>query len=213
MASPIRGIQLPRPGKRLVKTLTEAEARTLLSTPTQDPANDAKKPGGLICLRDRAILHTLYAAGLRVSELCGLNASDINFHEGMLLVRGKGSKERRIPIAQIALDVINNYWAQLPQRPEGNQPVFLVGTDLASRLSPREIQRRLKRYLAQAGIEKEITPHKLRHSYATHLLAGGMDLRSLQESLGHVRLATTQVYLHADVARLRKSYDKAHPRP
>jgi len=165
-----------------------------------------------VCLRDVAVLETIYSCGLRVSELCGLRAEDIDASEQLVRVRGKGKKERLVPIGQPALQAIENYWQTLKQPPAGASPVFFADTKKAAPLQPVQLSRRLKRYLMIAGLDPGLTPHKLRHSYATHLLDAGADLRSVQELLGHAHLVTTQVYTHVTTERLKKAYDAAHPR-
>ena len=158
------------------------------------------------------MLETIYSCGLRISELCGLVAQDIDWNECLVRVRGKGKKERLAPIGEPALAAIKNYWNLLPQVPAGESPVFLAGAKKRTPVSPRHLQLRLKKYLAVAGLDPHLTPHKLRHSYATHLLDGGADLRSVQELLGHAHLVTTQVYTHLTTERLKRAYDAAHPR-
>jgi integrase/recombinase XerC len=163
-------------------------------------------------LDHRICLTTIYSCGLRISELCGLRAEDVNWGERLVRVRGKGKKERQLPIGEPALQAIRNYWARLPSAPIGAMPVFLPSTRSLRPLGPRILQARLKRHLAFAGLDPHLTPHKLRHSYATHLLDAGADLRSVQELLGHAHLATTQVYTHLTTERLRRAYNEAHPR-
>jgi integrase/recombinase XerC len=165
-----------------------------------------------VCRRDVAVLETIYSCGLRISELCGLRVEDINFNEQIVRVRGKGKKERLVPIGEPALKAIENYWAHLLEPPSGAEPGFRADTNLAAPLSPLQLSRRLKTYLIVAGLDPHLTPHKLRHSYATHLLDAGADLRSVQELLGHAHLATTQIYTHVTTERLKKAYDAAHPR-
>jgi integrase/recombinase XerC len=158
------------------------------------------------------VLETIYSCGLRISELCGLRVEDINFNEQIVRVRGKGKKERLVPIGEPALSAIQNYWSRLLEPPSGPQPVFRADTNKAAPLSRLQLSRRLKTYLIVAGLDPNLTPHKLRHSYATHLLDAGADLRSVQELLGHAHLATTQVYTHVTTERLKKAYEAAHPR-
>ena len=165
-----------------------------------------------MCLRDVAVLETIYSCGLRISELCGLRAEDIDWSEQLVRVRGKGKKERLVPIGEPAWKAIQNYWGALKQPPAGPSPVFLAETKKAAPLNPLQLSRRLKQYLVIAGLDPALTPHKLRHSYATHLLDAGADLRSVQELLGHAHLVTTQVYTHVTTERLKKAYDAAHPR-
>ena len=215
-ASPIKNLSLPKLAKRLPKFLTVQQMKDLLDAPLKLlPASDAKGKRAanlkLACHRDRAILEAIYASGLRISELCGLQAGDLDWRELLVRVRGKGKKERLVPIGEPALKAIEAYWQQLPARPAENAPVFWSGSQ-ESPLSPRVLQLRLKKYLAWAGLDPNLTPHKLRHSYATHLLDAGADLRSVQELLGHAHLVTTQVYTHLTTERLKKAYDAAHPR-
>jgi integrase/recombinase XerC len=149
---------------------------------------------------------------LRISELCGLTAGDIDWDEGIVRVRGKGKKERQVPIGSPALAAIKDYWGRLQQPPARTEPVFQAGGANVKPLPPRTLQSRLKQHLAAAGLDPAITPHKLRHSYATHLLDAGADLRSVQELLGHAHLVTTQIYTHVSTDRLKKAYEAAHPR-
>ena len=220
----------------------------LLIAPMQPLAAPKKKSAGRpisasICYRDVAVLETIYSCGLRVSELCGLRADDIDWSEQIVRVRGKGKKERLVPVGEPALKAIENYWRTLKQPPSGQMPVFFTEIKnpkkkkpnkrklkkrklkkktkktnsrkvllLLRPLTPLQLSRRLKNYLVIAGLDPGLTPHKLRHSYATHLLDAGADLRSVQELLGHAHLITTQVYTHVTTERLKKAYDAAHPR-
>jgi integrase/recombinase XerC len=215
--SPIKNLALPKPGRRLPKFLTQSQMVALLDAPLKPLLE--KKSGGRgrpisagICHRDVAVLETIYSCGLRVSELCGLRAEDVDWSERLVRVRGKGRKERLVPIGEPALTAIQNYWKLLPQQPSGAAPVFLAQNRRVGPLSPRDLARRLKKHLAVAGLDPGLTPHKLRHSYATHMLDAGADLRSVQELLGHAHLVTTQVYTHLTTERLKKAYDAAHPR-
>ncbi|MCL5099167.1 MAG: tyrosine recombinase XerC [Candidatus Omnitrophica bacterium] len=214
-ASPIKNLALPKREKRLPQFLTVAQIKDLLEAPLQELAEQQQtskqpvEPG--IFLRDVAILEAIYSCGLRISEMCGLVAEDIDWGNQMVRVRGKGRKERLVPIGMPALSAIERYWASLPQPPAGPDYVFLSHARKPA-LYPRLVQLRLKRYLARAGLDPRMTPHKLRHSYATHLLDAGADLRSVQELLGHAHLATTQVYTHLTTERLKRVYDQAHPR-
>ena len=215
-STPIRNILLPKAPKRLPKFLTPPQMLTLLAAPLRELAllsqNSDKPVQATPFHRDVAILETLYSGGLRISELCGLLASDIQWGEQCLRVRGKGMKERLVPIGTPALEAIRRYWDGLPQAPTGLSPAFLAREDKPEPMYPRLVQLRLKRYLEAAGLDPHLTPHKLRHSYATHMLDAGADLRSVQELLGHAHLATTQVYTHVTTDRLKKVYDDAHPR-
>jgi len=215
--SPIRNISLPKTARRLPQFLTPRQMIDLLNAPLQSikPTNPRTlgRPVSVAArYRDVAILETIYSCGLRISELCGLRAADLDRAEGSVRVRGKGRKERVLPIGAPALAAIENYWRRLDLRPAGDQPVFLGETRAPTPVRPIMVARRLKVYLALAGLDPTITPHKLRHSYATHLLDAGADLRSVQELLGHAHLATTQIYTHVSTDRLRKAYQAAHPR-
>ena len=213
---PIKGLILPRLEKRLPKFLTVAQLEALLEAPCEERKKLSESSTRAIdpvpFERDVAILETIYSCGLRISELCGLRVSDIDFREQLVRVRGKGQKERQVPIGEEAIGAIQRYWALLLEPPTADQPVFRAHTNDEGVISPRVVQLRLKRYLAAAGLDPKITPHKLRHSYATHLLDAGADLRSVQELLGHAHLVTTQAYTHVSTERLKKVYDKAHPR-
>jgi len=215
---PIKNLSLPKLGKRLPKFLTVQQMKDLLEAPVKllESRKHKQGPGRPIsttaCLRDVAVLETIYSCGLRISELCGLRAEDIDWSERLVRVRGKGKKERLLPIGEPAWKAIQNYWAGLKQPPSGPASVFLAETKKAAPLKPLQLSRRLKQYLAIAGLDPGLTPHKLRHSYATHLLDAGADLRSVQELLGHAHLVTTQVYTHVTTERLKKAYDTAHPR-
>jgi integrase/recombinase XerC len=215
--SPIKNIVLPKLGRRLPQFLTIQQMKDLLEAPLKvlDEAKgkSAGRPVSMAaCYRDVAILETIYSCGLRVSELCGLRVADIATREQIVRVRGKGKKERLVPISVTALRAVEAYWSLLPDKPAGESPVFLSETKKRSALSPVMLARRLKRYLMVAKLDPALTPHKLRHSYATHLLDAGADLRSVQELLGHAHLVTTQVYTHVTTERLKQAYEKAHPR-
>ncbi|HSY09431.1 MAG TPA: tyrosine-type recombinase/integrase, partial [Candidatus Dormibacteraeota bacterium] len=166
----------------------------------------------IAALRDVAVLETIYSCGLRVSELCGLRVDDIDWSGQIVRVRGKGKKERLVPIGKPALMAIQDYWNTFKQPPSGASPIFFAETKKPAPLQPVQLARRLKQFLVIAGLDPGLTPHKLRHSYATHLLDAGADLRSVQELLGHAHLVTTQVYTHVTTERLKKAYDAAHPR-
>jgi integrase/recombinase XerC len=216
-ASPIKNLSLPKLGRHLPKFLTAEQMKTLLGAPLKLlPLPSAKEStrakAATLCRRDVAVLETIYSCGLRISELCGLQAADVDWNERLVRVRGKGRKERLVPIGQTALDAIKSYWDLLSQPPAGESPVFFTGTGKLRPVSARDLQLRLKKYLALAGLDPHLTPHKLRHSYATHLLDAGADLRSVQELLGHAHLVTTQVYTHLTTERLKRAYDQAHPR-
>jgi len=214
--SPIKNLALPKLEKRLPKFLTPQQMLDLLNAPLKELAALKQEPevemDATPFLRDVAILETIYSCGLRISELCGMLAEDINWNEQIVRVRGKGKKERLVPVGAPALAAIENYWNKLEHPPGIETPVFLAKAHKLKPMYPRLVQLRLKRYLALAGLDPHLTPHQLRHSYATHLLDAGADLRSVQELLGHAHLVSTQVYTHLTTERLKRAYDAAHPR-
>ena len=214
-ASPIRDISLPKKEKRLPQFLTPAQMLKLLEAPLREldaAREEDEEVDPVPYLRDAAILEVIYSCGLRVSELCGLRVLDLDQAERLIRVRGKGKKERQLPIGKPALAAIAHYWAVLEHPPTGEMPVFLANPNDLRPVYPRLVQLNLKHYLEAAGLDPALTPHKLRHSYATHLLNAGADLRSVQELLGHENLVSTQVYTHLTTGRLKKAYDAAHPR-
>jgi integrase/recombinase XerC len=214
--TPIKNIALPKLEKRLPQFLTPQQMLDLLKAPLLELGRIKQSTEGAVpevgYFRDLAILETIYSCGLRISELCGLQADDIDFPGQVVRVRGKGKKERMVPIGKPALTAIQTYWDRLPGAPVGPIPVFLADEQSLTPIYPRLVQLRLKRYLEIAKLDPHLTPHKLRHSYATHLLDAGADLRSVQELLGHAHLVTTQVYTHVTTDRLKKVYDQSHPR-
>ncbi|HEV2320014.1 MAG TPA: site-specific tyrosine recombinase/integron integrase [Verrucomicrobiae bacterium] len=218
LSSPIKNLSLPKPEKRLPKFLTVQQIEALLAAPNKMAQSRQGKTGAgrpvsmTVALRDVAVLETIYSCGLRISELCGLRADDLDWTQHIVRVRGKGKKERLVPIGSPALAAIERYWKALKMAPAGASPVFFSETKTHAPLHPVQLSRRLKQYLAFAGLDPAVTPHKLRHSYATHLLDAGADLRSVQELLGHAHLTTTQIYTHVTTERLKKAYDAAHPR-
>lgn len=216
VTSPIKGVALPKSVQRLPKFLTRAQMEALLEAPLlemlQRERNSDRAFDRSAYHRDLAILETIYSCGLRVSELSGLRVCDLDFQEQIVRVKGKGKKERLVPVGVPALEAVRSYWNLLSKPPNGEEPIFLARREGTDPVSPRVIQLRLKKYLAAAGLDPALTPHKLRHSYATHLLDAGADLRSVQELLGHAHLVTTQAYTHVSTDRLKKAYDKAHPR-
>ncbi|HEY3857178.1 MAG TPA: site-specific tyrosine recombinase/integron integrase [Verrucomicrobiae bacterium] len=214
VASPIRNISLPKLEKRIPMFLTVKQFEALANAPASEMkrASKDREIESAVFFRDAAILEVIYSCGLRVSELCGLRGGDLDWNEELVRVRGKGKKERLVPIGRPALDGIQVYWNHVKYKPDAEQPVFFGQKKGSASLSPRTVQLRLKRYLCVAGLDPKLTPHKLRHSFATHLLDAGADLRSVQELLGHAHLVTTQVYTHITTERLKKTYDKAHPR-
>lgn len=199
---PLANILAPQVEKSLPNFLTEEQVECLLDAP------DTNTPIGI---RDRAMLELLYATGLRVSELIGLSSTDINFERGLLTCRGKGSKQRYIPIGRSALYWLEAYKCARPSMAgESSAKVFFVG-DAGRSLTRHQFADRLRRYCARLGFE-DITPHTLRHSFATHLMQRGADSRSVQALLGHSDLATTQIYTHLSREHLRQTYDSFHPR-
>jgi len=223
--SPIKNLALPKPAKRLPQFLTVQQMVSLLEAPLKllEPSDSptgaqprahrsGRESTAVLCLRDVAILETIYSCGLRISELCGLRTDDLDATEQLVRVRGKGRKERLVPIGETALGAIRRYWQALESAPGPGSPVFLSKPITGRGVSPRLMQLRLKKYLAIAGLDPHLTPHKLRHSYATHILDAGADLRSVQELLGHAHLVTTQIYTHLSTERLKRAYDDAHPR-
>jgi len=217
-SSPIKNLSLPKPEKRLPKFLTIQQMEALLAAPEmlalsrQDKRGAGRPVSMTVAWRDMAVLETIYSCGLRISELCGLRADDMDWTQQIVRVRGKGKKERLVPIGAPALAAIERYWKTLKTHPAGAAPVFYSETKSHSPLHPVQLSRRLKQYLVFAGLDPNLTPHKLRHSYATHMLDAGADLRSVQELLGHAHLTTTQIYTHVTTERLKKAYDAAHPR-
>jgi integrase/recombinase XerC len=208
--NPMTLIRTPRQNKRLPKAITIEQIEQLLAAPDE---ND------VLGLRDRAMLETLYSTGIRVSELVGLELDDIDIPGEALRVRGKGKKERIVPLGSHALNAIIRYmdnlkgdarliaaWAEGRAR----RPLFV--NKHAGSLSSRSVRRKLDKYLKSVGLDPTISPHTLRHSFATHLLDNGADLRSVQELLGHQSLSTTQVYTHLTTQRMQKAYNDAHPR-
>ena len=206
--NPFRGVPLPKLEKKLPLFLTEEQMLKLLRAPQRLLENGGAD--AFTAWRDRLAMELLYGGGLRVSELVGLNYGAIDFASGVARVLGKGQKERLCPLGRVALAVLEKWRAEFARDTGPAAPVLVTPGHV--RLSVREVQRLLKRYLALADLPMDLTPHKLRHSYATHLLNAGADLRLVQELLGHVSLNTTQVYTHVSMARLREVYDKAHPR-
>jgi len=193
-------VATPKQEKSLPRTLTVDESYALM-----------EQGGGadLLSRRDRAIVETLYSCGLRVGELTGLNVGSVDLREGLVRVLGKGRKERIVPVGRKAREALADYLAERGNPADG-EPLFL--NHRGGRLTPRSVERNLKVRLLKAGILKDATPHALRHSFATHLLDGGADLRAIQELLGHASLSTTQKYTQVSVDHLMQVYDKAHPR-
>jgi integrase/recombinase XerC len=204
-ASPVASVRTPKQEKRLPKYLEGEQITKLLSAPEE---------GTLLGTRDRAILETLYSTGMRVSELVGLNFVDLDLAGQVIHVRGKGKKERITPLGPTAAAAIQRYLEMRQADPKsGNfDPQAVFVNKHGQRLSTRSVRRKLDKYLLQCGLDPSISPHTLRHSFATHMLNNGADLRSVQELLGHQSISTTQVYTHLTTSRMKESYDQAHPR-
>ena len=218
-SSPVKGITLPKPAKRLPQFLTIDQMIELLGAPEAEyraellaKEGTTKKVRVTPYLRDRAILETIYSCGLRIGEMCRMLAGEINVEQLAVHVHGKGKKERQVPIGRAAVAAIQVYWQRLAKPPAIDEPVFFASETKRTPIYPRLVQMRLKRYLKTCKLDATLTPHKLRHSYATHMLDAGADLRSVQEMLGHSNLSTTQVYTHVTTERIKRAYDEAHPR-
>ena len=207
--SPARGLPAPRVPRTLPRAMTLPDTERLLGVQEED---------AFVPERERALFELLYATGLRVSEAAGLDVEDVDFSARLVRVTGKGSRERIVPFGEAAADALDAY---LPSRSvlrrradeddeDAGEPLFVNAR--GGRLTPRSMARLLKRRLRAAGLPAEISPHALRHTFATHLLQAGADLRAIQELLGHASLSTTQKYTHLDAARLREVYRSAHPK-
>jgi integrase/recombinase XerC len=203
--NPAKPLRNPRKDRSLPHFLSADQIGRLLEAPPPD------EPMGL---RDRAILETMYSAGLRVSELVGLSQGDLDLQAGVVRVRGKGRRERLAPVGSYASRALQK-WLRVrklsaTEPPGAEAPVFT--NKFGRRLTTRSVGRMLEKYLRQTGLDTRTTPHSLRHSFATHLLDRGADIRSVQELLGHKSLVTTQIYTHVSTAGLREVYERAHPR-
>lgn len=201
--SPADVVQTPKLPARLPVIASADTISALIEAP------DARTPLGS---RDRAILELLYAGGLRVSELTGLDIADLDLAQGQVRVLGKGSKERIVPIHRIAVSRVAEYIAQARPKLDKHAEEALFLNRMGGRLSADGVRRLMKRYLQQTGAALALSPHALRHSFATHMLEAGADLRSIQELLGHVALSTTQIYTHLSAQRLQDVHKNAHPR-
>ena len=205
--SPLAAIRTPKQEKRLPKCLNLEEVQRLL---------DAPDDADILGCRDKAMLEVLYSSGIRVSELVDLTMSDLDLEEGILRVRGKGRKDRLTPIGSQAITAVRRYLQMRGIDADSIDPALADGRVFLNKhgesLSTRSVRRKLDKYLAQVGLDPGISPHTLRHSFATHLLNNGADLRSVQELLGHQSLSTTQVYTHLTTERMKDAYDAAHPR-
>lgn len=203
--NPAKPLRNPRPARKLPHVLTTDELKRLLAAPPTDAA---------FGLRDRAILETMYSAGLRVSETVGINDEDLLLEDSLVRIRGKGRRERIAPLGSYAIRALRR-WLKVRRvandQPLGPlSPVFV--NKFGRRLTTRSVARLLEKYLKITGLDLRTSPHSLRHSFATHLLNHGADIRSVQELLGHKSLGTTQIYTHVSTAGLRAAYERAHPR-
>ena len=202
--NPAKPLRNPRKKRKLPHFLNSQDIESLLNAPDSNTA---------MGVRDIAMLETMYSSGVRVSELVGICDHDLRLKEGLVSVRGKGKRERFAPLGSYAVDAIHGW---LALRREGiledtmGTPLFV--NRFGGRLSTRSIRRMLDKYLSQTGLESQTSPHTLRHSFATHLVDAGADIRSVQELLGHKSLVTTQIYTHLSTANLKEAYEKAHPR-
>lgn len=199
--NPTETMDSPKQWKKLPSVLSTEEVEALLGAPDKNP-----KTGR----RDKAMLETLYSTGLRVSELAGLTLDDIHLEESYLRCFGKGKKERQVPLSPRACDYIRRYIAENREAPPHERALFI--TYRHAPFSRKGIWLMIKQYAKSAGISKNITPHTLRHSFASHLLANGAPVRVIQEMLGHADIATTQIYTHVDASRLKAIHNKFHPR-
>jgi integrase/recombinase XerD len=198
-----RSVQLPRLGRRLPEPLTENEAAAIVTRPDASPRG----------LRDRAMLELLYGAGLRVSELVSLRVSDIDLGEGMVRCMGKGSKQRVVPMGKGATEATRVYLQRgRPYLGRLQRGDVLFLNHRGQGITRQAVFQLVRDHARRAGVDKDVTPHTLRHSFATHLIEGGCDLRSVQEMLGHASIETTQVYTHVSADHVREAYFKAHPR-
>jgi len=208
MRNPCATIEMPRHGRKLPDYLTLDEVERLLA----QPLSLSETPTA-IQLRDVAMLETLYATGVRVSELCNLRLSDLNLDVGYVVIFGKGSKERVVPLGQMAVERIQTYLENgRGAILKSNSSETLFVTNRCGPLTRQAFWKNIRNYSRAAGIQRPISPHKIRHSFATHLLERGADLRAVQSLLGHADISTTQIYTHINRARLKEVYDRCHPR-
>lgn len=203
-SNPMTLIRTPKQARRLPKAITVDQVEKLLAAPSESD---------LLGARDRAILETLYSTGIRVSEVVAINRGDMDIEGCQLKVKGKGRRERAVPVLPHAIAAVCRYLARAESEKipmDAGRPLFV--NKLGTRLSSRSVRRKVSKYLKIAGLDPDISPHTIRHSFATHLLDNGADLRAVQELLGHQSLSSTQVYTHLTTARMREAYDRAHPR-
>ncbi len=207
-SNPFTAVTLPKLDKPLPRFLTEVQMRQLLDAPVR--LWQEGKIGEFEAFRDSLILELLYGGGLRVSELCGLNHGQVDSGQGVARVLGKGRKERLCPLGPVAIRCLKIFVERFDLTADSAAPV--VPQRNGKRMEPRQIQKLLKIHLAAAALPLDMTPHKLRHSFATHMLDEGADLRAVQELLGHANLSSTQIYTHVSIARLKEAHRQAHPR-
>ncbi|QIQ21284.1 tyrosine recombinase XerC [Zophobihabitans entericus] len=198
--NPARGVQSPKPGKHLPKNIDVDEINQLMDINFNDP----------LAVRDRAMLELMYGSGLRLSELVGLNCRELNLKDGEMRVIGKGSKERKLPMGSLAIKWIE-HWLSMRDFFEPEDDALFI-SKYGKRISTRNVEKRFAQWGVKQGLSTHVHPHKLRHSFATHMLESSGDLRAVQELLGHANLSTTQVYTHLDFQHLANVYDSAHPR-
>jgi integrase/recombinase XerC len=208
-SNPAKAVSTPKVEKPLPTTLTVDEVFRLMESSDRPPKNPSKAEAEERGLRDHAVLELLYSSGLRVGELVGLNLNHLDLRLGIVRVMGKGRKERIVPIGNKALEALRAYLGRRGD-PEGEDPLFI--NLRGKRLTGRSVGRLVKAYTRSSGIVRKVSPHSLRHSFATHLLDAGADIREIQEMLGHASLSTTQRYIHLSPGKLMDVYDKAHPR-
>ncbi len=207
--NPAKIVSTPKVEKPLPRTLTVDETFQILNSPPP-PSEKISDPEGTIrLLRDRAILELLYSSGLRVGELVGLSLNHLNMNLGIVRVMGKGRKERIVPVGGKAIEALKSYLVSRGDA-DSEEPLFL--NSRGGRLTSRSVERLVKKYTKASGIVRTVSPHSLRHSFATHLLDAGADIREIQEMLGHASLSTTQRYIHLSPGKLMEVYDKSHPR-
>lgn len=216
--NPFGGLRAPKKSRKLPEFLSVGETTRLLEAPARRRRQDAARRendrfGDYAVLRDTAILEVLYSTGGRVSEVVGLRRRNVDLLSGVATVRGKGKKERLCPLGGPACEALRQMWAKSDEIWPGkgrNAPVFANRSGKG--ITARSVERLMKKYLIDANLNSHLSPHALRHSFATHMLDAGADLRSVQELLGHSSLSTTQIYTHVTVERLKKVYEEAHPR-
>ncbi|MEM9399042.1 MAG: site-specific tyrosine recombinase/integron integrase [Verrucomicrobiota bacterium] len=208
--NPVHTLKLPSTEKRLPKFLSEEQVTRFLEAPLELMKSEKDTQAkAWRYLRDAAILEFLYSTGLRISELVNAEEKDLDQNPPMIRVLGKGKKERLVPVGEYAMAALQKYRNTLPAHLHTG--LLFIGPS-GKKITPRAVQMMFKKYLAYAGLDPEITPHKLRHTFATHMLDHGADLRSVQEMLGHASLTATQIYTQVTTDRLKKSYEKSHPR-